>query len=289
MSKKVLEQLLSEEEKQKIIQDYQNNVSLRCLSKKYHYNRLEISKWLEDIGVKSTKGNHYRKYFHDIDFFEKIDTEEKAYWLGFMFADGFIMDNSNRYGEDHFGLSVAADSADVIEKFKSSLQATNPITYDHGGNRYGKQTLHRLILTSQKTVDDLINKGCVKKKTLILEPPKFVPDELLHHFLRGFFDGDGSLIRAAKKKSTYVGFEVDFTTTKAMAEWIQNILGYGSISKERRRKYTWYWKISGNQQVIKFYHYLYDDATIWMDRKYKKFQELLEKYDKSQGTNGRWF
>ena len=278
MAGKTLEQLLSNEEKQNIIIDYQNNISLRELEKKYHHTRSNLSKWLEAVGIKTTKGNHYRKYFHQEDFFETIDTEEKAYWLGFMFADGCIINNENKYGEDQFGLSVAADSADVIEKFKASLKATNPIRYDTSGKRLGKQVLHKLVLTSQKTVNDLIDKGCYKNKTLLLEPPKHVPNDLIHHFLRGFFDGDGSLTRHQRKNSIHIQFMVDFTTTKSVAEWIKSILGYGVVIKEQRREYTWYWKLSGNQQVIHFYHYLYDDATIWMDRKYNKFQELLEKY-----------
>ena len=100
MAGKTLEQLLSEEEKQNIIIDYQNNISLHELEKKYHHTRSNLSKWLETIGIKTTKGNHYRKYFHQEDFFETIDTEEKAYWLGFMFADGYIINNENKYGED---------------------------------------------------------------------------------------------------------------------------------------------------------------------------------------------
>ncbi|MBO7693633.1 MAG: hypothetical protein J6T10_13520 [Methanobrevibacter sp.] len=278
MAGKTLNQLLSEEEKQNIIADYKNNISLRELEKKYHHNRIRLGKWLEEQGIKTTKGNHYRKYFHNEDFFEKIDTEEKAYWLGFMFADGYIINNENKYGQDQFGISVAEDSADVIEKFKKSLAATNPILYDNNGNRFGKQSLHKLVLCSQKTVNDLIDKGCFKQKTLILEPPKHVPENLIRHFLRGFFDGDGALCRCPKKDSSYISFKVSFTTTKPVAEWIYNIVKMGTINKEERREYTWYWKLDGNQQVIKFYHYLYDNATIWMDRKYNKFQELLEKY-----------
>ena len=73
-------------------------MSIREISVKYGYSRPALSKFLEEAGIKTTKGNHYRKYFHNVNFFEKIDTEEKAYWLGFMFADGYIIDNSNRYG-----------------------------------------------------------------------------------------------------------------------------------------------------------------------------------------------
>ena len=275
-----LEDKLSEEEKQQIISDYKNNVSLRELEKKYHHSRKILSDWLTKIGVKTTTGNHYRKYFHDEDFFETIDTEEKAYWLGFMFADGYIVDHSNDYGQDEFGMSLAIDSIDAIEKFKKSIKATNPIRYDTSGECKGtnKQPLCKIVMRSQKTVNDLIDKGCVKQKTAILEPPKHVPDELIHHFLRGFFDGDGSLIRSQRKNSNYVNFSVDYTSTYPMIMWIFDHFKMGSICKENRREFIWYWKLGGNQQVIKFYHYLYDDATIWLDRKYNKFQELLEKY-----------
>ena len=134
MAGKTLEQLLSIEEKQKIIEDYHHNMSLRELEKKYHHRRDALSHWLESIGEKTSKGNHYRKYFHDEDFFETIDTEEKAYWLGFMFADGYIINHDNLYGQDMFGLSLAEDSLDVLEKFKNSLKATNPIRIDDSGH-----------------------------------------------------------------------------------------------------------------------------------------------------------
>ena len=270
---------------EQIVQDYTNNISIRELNLKYGFSRPALSKLLEDLEVKKTKGNHYRKYFHDEDFFENIDNEEKAYWLGFMFADGYIENNENHYGQDKFGLSLAQDSLDSIEKFKKSLKATNPINWDYSGQRYGKQPLCKMVLTSQKTVNDLIDKGCVKQKTLILEPPKKIPDDLIRHFVRGFFDGDGSLIRYQRKNTTHISFGINFTTTKSFAEWLYKINNStGNIYKEKRREHTWYYSFSGNQQVIKFYHWLYDDATIWMDRKYQKFQELLIKYGENQGN-----
>lgn len=269
---------IPQEIQKQIIEDYKNNFSIRELNKKYGYSRPGLSKFLEEKEVKTIKGNHYRKYFHNENFFENIDTEEKAYWLGFMFADGYIVNNEFNYGQDQFGISLAIDSLDAIEKFKKSLQATNPINWDYSGEKYGKQPLCKLVLTSQKTVDDLIEKGCAKQKTLILSPPKNVPIELEYHFIRGFFDGDGSLIRSQRKNSNHISYSINFTTTKLFAEWLQNKFNMGQVFKEKRREHTWYYGLSGNQQVIKFYHLLYDNATIWLDRKYNKFQELLEKY-----------
>ena len=117
-----------------IIEAYQKNISLREIEKRFNVSRGTVSAFLEKKGLKTTKGNHYRKYFHDVDFFENIDNEEKAYWLGFMYADGYIVDNSKRYGEDEFGITLAIDSLDSIEKFKASISATNPIRYDNSKN-----------------------------------------------------------------------------------------------------------------------------------------------------------
>lgn len=279
---------LSSFEKEQIIKDYQNNISIREISIKYGYSRPALSKFLEEVGAKTTKGNHYRKYFHDTNFFEKIDTEEKAYWLGFMFADGYIIDNSNRYGEDGFGLSLAEDSLDSLLDFKRSIRASNPINKDLSGNKKNpnKQVMYKIEMRSQKTVNDLIDKGCFKNKTAILEPPIGVPDNLIHHFIRGFYDGDGSIIKSNKKNSSYIFYGVNFTSTKDIVEWISSFFSFGTIVKEDRREFIWYFKTNSNQQSIKLLNFLYKDATIYMKRKHDRYLELLSKYGESQGRNG---
>lgn len=273
---------LDKETQEKIIEAYKNNMSLREIENQFDATRATVSKFLTDRGIKTTTGNHYRRYFHDFDFFETIDTEEKAYWLGFMYADGYIVDNSKHYGEDDFGLTLAEDSIDAIEKFKKSLKATNPIRYDNS-KKIG-QRLVKLVCRSQKTVNDLIDKGVFKQKSLILQPPEKVPEELIHHFIRGFFDGDGSLIRYDHKNCNSISYTINFTTTYEMAKWLQNTLQMGGIFPDRRREMTWYYSAGGNQQVLQICHYMYDDATIWMDRKYNRYKELLEKYGENRGN-----
>ena len=273
---------LDENIQNQIIEAYQNNMSLREIENHFGATRNTVSKFLENKGLKTTKGNHHRLYFHDFDFFETIDTEEKAYWLGFMYADGYIVNNENRYGEDDFGLTLAEDSIDSIEKFKASIKATNPIHYDDSKGVGQRQV--KLVCRSQKTVNDLIDKGVLKGKSLILKPPTKVPQPLIHHFIRGFFDGDGSLMRYQNKNCKHISFGIDFTTTYEMAKWLQETLNMGSIFPEKRREATWYYSVGGNQQVLQLCHYMYDDASIWMDRKYNRYKELLEKYGESQGN-----
>lgn len=90
MPQKSLINLLSQEEINEIVTLYKNNISLREIEKRTGHGRPQITRMLETLGVKTIKGNHYRKYFFNFDFFEKIDSDKKAYWLGFMYADGSI-------------------------------------------------------------------------------------------------------------------------------------------------------------------------------------------------------
>lgn len=261
----------------KIIEDYKNGKSMRQIEKDYGVTRYSVAKYLEEKNIKTQRGNHYRKYYHDFDFFENIDTEEKAYWLGFMFADGYIIDQSNRYGEDHFGITLHENDIKTLEDFKKSIHATNPITNVSHDNR----KLMRILMTSQKTVNDLISHGCVKQKSLILKPPVGVPQELIHHFIRGFFDGDGSIFYNKSKfeQKNCTGtpqFNICITSTKEMIEWLIDIIGIGNISKEMRREKTWYYRQSGNHKTKIFCDFIYKDATIFMERKYKLYQNLLK-------------
>ncbi len=261
----------------KLINDYKNGKSLRQIEKDYGVTRQSAATYLEQHNIKTAKGNHYRYYYHDFNFFENIDSEEKAYWLGFMFADGYIVDYEKKYGEDKFGITLKGTDIKTLEDFKKSIKATNPITDVSSKGR----NLKRIICSSQKTVNDLISHGCVKQKSLILKPPIGVPDELVHHFIRGFFDGDGSIFynkAAFEFHKTYLipSFSVNITSTKEMIEWIINTVGFGNIYKEARREKTWYYAQGGNKKVLNFCNFIYKDATIYMQRKYELYKELLK-------------
>ena len=118
---------ISEDIQKQIIDDYKNNTSLRKLEEKYNVSRSTISSFLEKKGIKTQKGNHYRKYFHNEDFFEKIDSEEKAYWLGFLTADGWI--NKNEKGNAGVtGIELQYKDIDHLRKFNKSINGNYKIT-----------------------------------------------------------------------------------------------------------------------------------------------------------------
>ena len=131
--------------------------------------------------------------------FEIIDTEEKAYWLGFLYADGSVGSK-----EDKIELGLAEKDLKHIEKFRDFMNITNKISYRESTRSY------RISFRSSKCKQDLINKGCIPKKSLILEFPneKQVPNNLIKHFIRGYFDGDGSIAKNKNKvRATIISTE----------------------------------------------------------------------------------
>lgn len=263
---------VSEETKNEIIALYKNNISIRQIAEKYNLTRRSISNFLTERGIKTTIGNHHRQYFHDEDYFQIIDTEEKAYWLGFLYADGYIVSAENRYGQEKVGITLSNKDIEHLEKFKKAIKATNPITDVSKVN----SALSRIILTSQKTVNDLIKLGCVKNKSLILTFPddQKVPTELIRHFIRGYFDGDGSI--SSYTKGSYNDYSFNIVGTESMIlDLFLKLGGKGSYFLDKRKENSWYLRIGGNQQLKEIYHFLYDDATIFLDRKHSKFKEIF--------------
>lgn len=272
------------ETQEKVIVLYKNGVSMREIERQLFINRQTISKFLEEKNIKTIKGNHYKKYSCNENFFEIIDTEEKAYWLGFIFADGYIRNlfadskTGKFYGQEQLGITISKKDLSHLKKFKEAIQAENPITFEIKKNLSGTTSeLCRIIITSQKMVNDLINKGCHKNKSLTLEPPKNVPQNLIIHFIRGFFDGDGSIIKNSKNNT----YGINFTSTFSIVSWLKSIFKVGSIVQDSRREKTWYYTFGGNIQVLNFCNELYKSANIFLERKHNRYLELFEKYSES--------
>lgn len=280
MPQKFLEDLISKQEVETIINLYQNNVSLRQIEKQVQHSRAAISSMLERLGIKTTSGNHYRYYTFNYDFFETIENEKQAYWLGFLYADGCVLPQ-NKYGQQEFQLSLAITDEESIVRFKEDLESTYPIRYDTSRNKKNKNHQVQAIqkLRSQKTVEDLKKLGCFEKKSLKLTFPNHsqVPPHLIYHFIRGYFDGDGNV---SVFNNNYT---ISFVGTENFIKELFHILKMGSVFKDKRKVNSWYLTINGNNQAQVFYNLLYKDATCFMLRKYNKFQPLIRKYDESQG------
>jgi hypothetical protein len=202
--------------------------------------------------------------------FEKIDSEEKAYWLGFLYADGCV------YKEKIAINLVHSDSYHLIKFQKLLNYNITPKIRKRNKNNNG-QDYCNFTISSKKLTNDLINLGCTPNKTLSLKFPteEQVPKHLIHHFIRGYFDGDGSI-----SKTKYYSYA--FCGTEDMMNGINNVLLNNNVIKkpikiqQTKSKTLHIIKKSGNIGVLLFKEWLYRDATIYLQRKKSKFDNVVQ-------------
>lgn len=216
-----------------------------------------------------------RKYKINDDFFKEVNTEEKAYFLGLMYADGY---NGLKNGK--FKLSLQNGDIDILEKFKKALSFEGPIHLDKIiGDRKPIVSLHISNKTICRHLDTL---GCFQKKSLTLKFPteKQVPRMLIRHFIRGYFDGDGGAYLLKSSISLQITSTFEFCNqlsvlTKEKRRIIDTI--YIKILKNG---ITSRFEISKKIQVIDFLDWIYRDSIVHLDRKYQKYLNILKKYTK---------
>lgn len=204
-----------------------------------------------------------RKYYINDNYFETIDSEDKAYFLGFMFADGY---NNTDKGEAR--LKLHTKDIEILKLFSEKLQTNKPLRYD--------RTYIYLAIENNKISTDLARHGCVKAKTHILKFPQ-LEDKLIRHFIRGYFDGDGCVTWNKKRKSLYFSIVAN---EKFLTD-IQNLLMINvDLSKTKfsqrhknRNNFIMTMVYGGRFNCQKIFHYLYNDATIYLTRKKKKFEQ----------------
>jgi len=197
------------------------------------------------------------------DYFHVIDTEEKAYWLGFLFADGY----QNGY---EMKINLNAKDASHLEKLREALNSKHPVTiYVCPEMQGGLKATYRV--GSKKLCTDLANTGCVRAKSLIVEYPKLEPG-LDRHFIRGVFDGDGNLSHGkgnSWKWSIFSG-SIPFITE------ITNRLTEAGIDRAHQSKADGghVVAVSNKKGIRQIKEYLYGGATVWLDRKGATFAEV---------------
>jgi hypothetical protein len=123
----------------------------------------------------------------DVNYFNKIDSKEKAYWLGFICADGNINKKNNK-------LTLTSKDYDIIVKFKSNINSSHKISNTSYFDKRTNKTYYRstLQIGNELFVKNLINLGITNDKSNKLNFPNI--DEVYYsYFIAGLFDGDGSL------------------------------------------------------------------------------------------------
>lgn len=253
---------LTKDQKEELFELYKTyKYSYKDLAKKFNKSVSSIACLLNRAGIKGKReNNHFRKYEIDQYFFDNIDTEEKAYFLGFLCADG-----CNHKGNTKVSMTLKESDKEIVQKLNDLIQPDKPLYYgkkSDGKNQYSFQ------ISNKRISDRLSELGCVPQKTYILDFPtsEQVPDNLLRHYMRGFFDGDGWLGKR----------DISITSSNLFCDKLSELLLKKFNIKTRCRK-------KGNITELIFSRYgnktflewIYEDSTIYLKRKYQRYLNFI--------------
>ena len=196
-------------------------------------------------------GKTYEKYSIDESIFTSLD-EKSAYILGVIFADGNIEKDNSR-------LCISSKDFDWLNNI-AKIFGNPPIKKRIRKNK----EWYVLSINRKKIVSDLMKYGITENKSLTMEFPN-IDKQFLRHFIRGYFDGDGS-IRIDKKR----GYQLDFACgsgefSKRLLTILNRNIYHGFHLYHKRKNY---WNIRGfNKAWKEFSNFIYKDATIYLPRK----------------------
>lgn len=219
------------------------------------------------------KGKQYHCNEH---YFDIIDCETKAYWLGLLYSDGNISKKNHCVS-----IGLIAEDEELLKRFNQDIQNTRPIVDIEYCTKSGNKHIKKHLAISSKLLSDRLTKlGCVQAKSLILEFPTEdqVPKHLLRHWLRGMWDGDGSSsLWYCKNSNNTVRMSANLTSTYDVCikvkEYLDEELNLNCIINiPNIYKNTAGVNIYSCKNVIKFYSWLYNNSSIYMKRKFDKFQ-----------------
>ena len=256
-----------EDHKEIILEKYYNNKTVREISNEHGCNYSMIYRKFKEWDIKRRARKKSPKrcnafYELDYNYFNIIDTEHKAYWIGFLLADGFV-------NQKEISFCLQKQDIKMIKLFLKDLKSNYPIKLNKDGNPF-------VTIISKDLSNSLIEKGFHNRKSwnfnldLLLS---YIPKELEHHFIRGMFDGDGSIKYYKYDYLDKPQYHFGYTG-------LENICNYVKLKLRIDRKLVYEGNVTYTLvtrdpiKINEIFEYLYKDATIYMDRKYKTFNEI---------------
>lgn len=222
------------------------------------------------IGIKLEK-----KYYYDKNYFEEITTPNQAYWLGFFYADGYVIKTK---ANAEAAIELQKSDAEHLRKLNNCIGGNVEVGFRKrsGGNICGHSInpfeVCFIRFYSSKLVNDLISHGCVQHKSFIKKPPVGVPEEYMRDFIRGYFDGNGSITQKYHRKvdKYYLSVSIE-TASDDFAQWLSDYLNKHGFSN-KNSKDTFAWKINlRTPSNWAFIDYIYKDAEVYLNRKYQRY------------------
>lgn len=227
------------------------------ISKFFNCSSVTIGYHLKKRGIQVKLGRKPKYYIND-SYFESIDSNNKSYILGFLYADGCKNDDYT------VTINTHKDDTELMKRFNKKLECSKPLEfYDN---------IVRFIIRNKKIVDNLTKFGVVKNKSRKIKFPYFINNNFYSHFIRGFFDGDGCVYYNKINKSLI--FKITSVSKPFLLDIQKIIMAKCDLNKTklyRQPNDPYVLRYSGNKQAKRIFDYMYKDADLYLKRKFNRF------------------
>ena len=236
---------------------YRNRVYRRC----------------KKLGYMRRSGVEFNQEYFD------IWSHNMAYILGLIASDGNVFYKPGK----NYDLTIRLSCKDtkILEEIRIEIGMEKPLAMDVG------VAACRLSLSSEYLIKRLMGLGIVPNKTKILGDIP-VPDEFLSSFVRGYFDGDGSIHFIDREKSPYLSvraFSASRDILDGMKKRIERV--YGGVPKVKKNSSGLYEIEVGCKKGIKFLDWVYSEGGLRMERKYVEFEKGRKYYERKVHNDSR--
>ncbi len=197
------------------------------------------------------------------DIFAQLN-ERSAYFLGLLYADGNV-----NGGRNMVSISLVDSERPLLEALSLAVYGSIRLTPIRP-KRATHSPASRLTIYNDRIKASLVRLGCGPKKSLTLTFPE-IPKDLVRHFVRGYFDGDGGV---SVRRNHAVG--VGIVGTKAFLDHAAGLLAEaGVVCAVYRHSAIWKLAFASKAAILAFYRYLYTGGTIWSQRKETRLRDFL--------------
>jgi intein-encoded DNA endonuclease-like protein len=257
-----------------VIERYNELKNLKKVAKSFGVSLRPIKRILKKNKLELTN----RRYMVNHSYFNDIDSEEKAYWLGFLYADGCVRHTKTN---SQVVLKLSTKDEGHLVRFKENIESEHKVVHSQSKtiSKKGTPSISNNCLirvNSCEMVNDLINQGCVPRKTFTINKPN-IDEKYYKHFLRGYYDGDGNFFYSEKTKMSVITIVCASKNFRNfIIETLSKLPNIGKIHEDDD-KYTI--KIVNITGIMEFLSYIYGESKIELTRK----KEYYEKYREYRG------
>ncbi len=259
---------------QRIVKEFKEGKSLRSLEKETGVNRKKLAQIVKDAGVAVKPAVvSAKKEAPTIEVFSNLQNEVDAYWFGFMSADASMTTGSR------WVLEILQSEKDRkhVEKLRDYIAPDKEVKQKIvklNGKEYKNA---RFTVHSKELCQHLLEKGFrEKKRDGVIIPKEIIYGGTLNHFLRGYFDGDGSIASNFEgSKYAYIEFFGDEKLIDHIQEILAVVVGTSVLPKTVHGKARGA-RYGGWHNVNNICEYLYRNATIYLPRKYEEYQKVVK-------------